>query len=73
MDCTRVRFRRLSSDEISRYLERDQPWDCAGAFRLESLGPSLFETVESSDPTGLLGLPLIGLCGLLRQAGFQLP
>jgi septum formation protein len=73
MDCTRVRFRALEDQEIERYLECDQPWDCAGSFRLESLGPSLFESVESSDPTALLGLPLIGTCALLRRVGFHLP
>jgi septum formation protein len=73
MDCTRVRFRTLDDQEIERYLESDRPWDCAGSFRLESLGPALFESVESSDPTALLGLPLIGTCALLRQVGYRLP
>lgn len=72
-DHTLVSFRPLSDAEIDRYLERDRPFDCAGAFRLEALGPSLFERVESTDPTALLGLPLISLSRLLRKAGIQLP
>jgi septum formation protein len=73
MDHTQVRFRELREDEITRYVERDQPLDCAGAFRIESLGPSLFEEVVSKDPSALRGLPLIRLCKLLRQAGLTLP
>jgi len=73
LDETRVRFRALSDGEIRRYVARDQPLDCAGCFRLESLGPSLFEYVRTSDPTALLGLPLIGLGRLLRAEGFILP
>lgn len=72
-DRTTVWFRDLTDAEINRYLDRDQPFDCAGAFRLEALGSSLFDRVISEDPTALLGLPLIALCGLLRKAGFQLP
>ncbi len=72
-DRTVVRFRPLSEPEIQRYVERDQPLDCAGSFRLESLGPSLFSEVRSKDPTALLGLPLIGLCELLRQSGYRIP
>jgi MAF protein len=70
---TTVVFRNLSDAEIQRYIERDAPLDCAGAFRLEALGPALFERVESKDPTALLGLPLISLCGMLRSAGLQVP
>jgi septum formation protein len=72
-DDTRVRFRPLTDAEIERYVARDRPLDCAGCFRLESLGPTLFESVVTSDPTALLGLPLIGLSRLLRDAGFALP
>lgn len=72
-DVTRVRFRVLSDDEIARYVERDQPLDCAGGFKAESLGIALFERIESADPTGLTGLPLAWLCGALRRAGCQVP
>jgi len=73
LDRTVVRFRTLDPGEIARYVDMDQPLDCAGSFRVESLGPSLFEEVRSLDPTALMGLPLIGLCRLLREAGFTIP
>jgi len=69
IDTTRVVFRTLEEVEIERYLERERPFDCAGSFKSEGLGIALFEGIESSDPTALIGLPLIALCGLLRQAG----
>ena len=72
-DLTRVHFRTLSEAEIRRYVSAEKPYDCAGAFRAESLGISLFERIESEDPTGLVGLPLIALSRALRQAGFELP
>ncbi|MCL7714393.1 Maf family protein [Stenotrophomonas mori] len=72
-DLTRVRFRRLSGAEIERYVAAEQPLDCAGSFKCEGLGIALFEAIHSQDPTALVGLPLIPLCGLLREAGFQLP
>jgi septum formation protein len=70
---TRVEFRRLSDAEIERYLDVDQPLDCAGSFKAESLGPSLFRSVFSQDPTAIIGLPLIETARLLRMAGFQVP
>ena len=73
MDTTRVRFRKLTDPEIERYIDHDQPLDCAGGFKAESLGIALFESIESSDPTGLTGLPLAWVCGALRRAGFQIP
>jgi len=72
-DRTVVRFRRLSPAEIERYVDAEQPFDCAGSFKCEGLGIALFDAIESSDPTALVGLPLIALCGLLREAGFALP
>jgi septum formation protein len=72
-DTTRVRFRTLASTEIERYLHAEQPYDCAGSFKAEGLGITLFEAIDSRDPTALIGLPLIGLSGLLREAGFVLP
>jgi septum formation protein len=73
IDTTSVVFRALSPDEIDRYIEKEQPFDCAGGFKVEALGITLFEHVESEDPTALVGLPLIWLAGALRDAGFALP
>ncbi|MBF0340393.1 MAG: septum formation inhibitor Maf [Magnetococcales bacterium] len=65
----RVHFRHLSDDQILRYLERDQPFDCAGGFKSERLGIALFERMEGDDPTSLMGLPLIALTGMLTRVG----
>jgi septum formation protein len=65
----RVTFRNLNSTEIERYVTIDKPFDCAGSFKIESLGTCLFEQVVSDDPTSLEGLPLIVLSRLLRKAG----
>jgi len=73
IDTTTVFFRSLSGQEIERYVERERPFDCAGGFRAEGLGISLFESIESRDPTALIGLPLIWVACALRRAGFQLP
>lgn len=72
-DLTRVRFRPLSPQEIERYVAREQPLDCAGSFKCEALGISLFECIDSEDPTALIGLPLIALARLLREAGLAVP
>lgn len=72
-DLTRVQFRTLDAAEIARYVEAEQPLDCAGSFKCEGLGISLFEAIHSSDPSALVGLPLIPLSALLRQAGYRLP
>ncbi|HZF24899.1 MAG TPA: nucleoside triphosphate pyrophosphatase [Steroidobacteraceae bacterium] len=69
IDETRVQFRELSELEIARYVELERPYDCAGSFKSEALGISLFESIESRDPTALVGLPLIWLAGALRRAG----
>ncbi|MEI7036969.1 Maf family protein [Fulvimonas yonginensis] len=73
VDVTRVWFRPLSGEEIARYVERERPLDCAGSFKCEGLGIALFERIENSDPTALVGLPLIALARLLREAGLALP
>ena len=73
VDTTTVYFRPLTTGEIGRYVEREKPFDCAGGFKAEALGTTLFESIESSDPTALIGLPLIWLSGALRRAGFPLP
>lgn len=72
-DRTRVRFRVLTPDEIERYIEAEQPLDCAGSFKSEGLGIALFDAIETVDPTALIGLPLIATARLLREAGFRLP
>ncbi|MDJ0654280.1 MAG: nucleoside triphosphate pyrophosphatase [Xanthomonadales bacterium] len=73
VDHTTVRFRPLEEDEIERYVDQDQPLDCAGAFKCESLGISLFRHIHSRDPTALVGLPLIQLAELLRRQGYPVP
>ena len=73
LDTTRVRFRALSIDEITRYVDAEQPFDCAGSFKCEGLGIALFDSIDSSDPTALVGLPLIATARLLRDAGFTVP
>lgn len=73
LDETVVKFRRLDDAEIRRYVDREQPLDCAGSFKSEGLGITLFERIENRDPTALMGLPLIALAGLLRESGLALP
>jgi septum formation protein len=73
VDTTVVRFRSLAGDEIARYVDAEQPFDCAGSFKSEGLGIALFEAIDTSDPTALVGLPLIATARLLRAAGFALP
>lgn len=73
IDCTQVVFRTLDAATIARYIDAEKPLDCAGSFKAESLGIALFERIESSDPTALIGLPLIALARLLREAGLSLP
>ena len=70
---TRATLRVLADEEIFRYVERDAPLDCAGAFKVESLGIALFERIESSDPSALVGLPLIATARLLRECGLAVP
>ena len=66
-----VRFRNLSDQQISRYLNRDKPFHCAGSFKAESLGVALFERMQGRDPNALIGLPLIRLVSMLQQAGVE--
>jgi septum formation protein len=73
IDITRVRYRQLDRATIERYVERERPFDCAGGFKSEALGITLCESIDSTDPTGLIGLPLIRLSALLREAGYSLP
>ncbi|GAA0476839.1 MULTISPECIES: Maf family protein [Tatumella] len=64
-----VSFRHLSDQEINAYLEKEQPLNCAGSFKSEGLGITLFESLQGRDPNTLVGLPLIALCDFLREAG----
>jgi septum formation protein len=67
-----VKFRDLSDAEIESYLLRETPYDCAGSAKSEGLGIALLDSIESDDPTALVGLPLIRTCALLRAAGVRL-
>ncbi|MDR3417997.1 MAG: Maf family protein [Nevskia sp.] len=73
VDLTTVRFRKLGRAEIERYVDAEPAFDCAGSFKSEGLGIALCAAIESSDPTGLVGLPLIAVRELLTQAGLELP
>lgn len=73
IDQTTVKLRTLSDQEIDRYVDAEMPLDCAGSFKVEKLGISLFESVNSEDPTALIGLPLIMLSQFLRQLGVNVP
>ena len=66
-----VRFRGLSDAEIEHYLRTEQPYDCAGSAKCETLGIALLDAIDSDDPTALVGLPLIRTCTLLRKAGID--
>lgn len=73
IDCvpTTVTFRNLSTAQLEAYLRADQPYDCAGAAKIESLGIALIQDVKSDDPTALIGLPLIRLTSMLSSAGID--
>ncbi len=73
LDCvpTTVRFRRLPTEQLAAYLHADEPYDCAGAAKIESLGIALIEQVQTNDPTALIGLPLIRLTSMLASAGIE--
>jgi MAF protein len=66
-----VHFRELSEQEIEHYLQREQPYDCAGSFKSEGLGITLFQSMRGDDSSSLIGLPLIALCAMLRAAGLD--
>jgi septum formation protein len=73
VDTTRVTFRTLDESTIERYVARESPLDCAGGFKSEGLGIALCASIDSDDPSALIGLPLIQLCTVLRRAGFDIP
>ncbi len=71
IDRTRVRFLHLERPRVERYVDIERPYSCTGGFQAEGLGITLFESIESTDPTALLGLPLVWLCGVLRETGLD--
>lgn len=66
-----VKFRDLTDSEIDNYLKREEPYNCAGSFKSEALGISLFESMQGNDPNTLIGLPLIQLCRMLKENGLS--
>lgn len=73
VDIYTVTFRQLCPEQVQRYVEKELPLDCAGSFKMEGLGISLFEKLEGSDPNTLIGLPLIQLTTLLNKRGIAIP
>lgn len=73
VDSTRVTFRAFSTTEADAYIAREPAFDCAGGFKCEGLGVTLMSRLDTTDPTALIGLPLIWLAGALRDAGLPLP
>jgi len=72
-DTTVVSYRHLNPEQVDRYLEKESAWHCAGSIQSEALGISLLSEVKTSDPSALIGLPLIGLCNLLGKFGIVMP
>jgi septum formation protein len=72
-DVTRLTLRSLTLDEIRRYVEMDRPLDCAGSYKLEARGITLFERIDSEDHSAITGVPLIALTTILRSIGFAIP
>jgi septum formation protein len=73
VDTTRVKFRALDEATIARYVAAESPLDCAAGFKSEGLGIALCKSIDSEDPSALIGLPLIRLSSVLRDVGFELP
>lgn len=72
LSAVQVKFRELTDVEIENYLQIEKPYDCAGSAKSEGLGIALLESIDSDDPTALIGLPLIRTCQMIRAAGIQL-
>ena len=73
LETTTVQFRQLSESAIRRYIELEQPLNCAGSFKSEGLGVTLFERIDSRDANALIGLPLMGLTDIFYKMGYELP
>jgi septum formation protein len=71
LEPTLVHFRSLQVGDIDSYMDREPSFDCAGGFKCEGLGVTLFEAIETRDPTALIGLPLIWLCAAFRDTGVK--
>lgn len=72
-DVTRLQMRALDDAGLERYLDADQPFDCAGSYKIEARGIALFEHIASDDHSAITGLPLIALCSILRELGVAVP
>ncbi len=72
-DVTTLKMRALDQLEIKRYIEKERPYSCAGSYKIESVGISLFDEVQTKDSTAIIGLPLLQLCKILRKLDFPLP
>lgn len=72
-DTTMMQMRPLSGEEIARYVVADRPLDCAGSYKLEERGITLFDRIDTQDYTAILGMPLIALTTLLRRLGYAIP
>ena len=73
VDITRLVMRELTDSQIERYVQADEPFQCAGSYKIEGLGVTLFERIDGRDHTAIIGLPLLQLCNELRQIGVELP
>lgn len=69
-EVARLTMRSLTGAQITRYVAADEPVDCAGAYKLEQRGIALFSRIEAADHTGIVGLPLIAITGMLEEVGF---
>lgn len=72
-DVARLTLRTLDRREAERYVAADRPLDCAGGYRIESLGIALFDRIEAADQSAIVGLPLLTVCRMLRARGFSVP
>jgi septum formation protein len=72
-DVSQLRMRALSAGDIERYLDREEPWDCVGSYKIEGAGIGLFASIRSDDHTAIVGLPLLQLSGVLRTLGYSIP
>lgn len=73
VETIKLTMRPMSESEIKRYVEKERPLDCAGSYKIEGLGISLFEKIEGHDQTAIIGMPLMSLASRLREVGFQVP
>jgi septum formation protein len=73
VETIKLTMRPLSESEVTRYVQKERPLDCAGSYKIEGLGISLFEKIEGHDQTSIIGMPLMSLASRLREVGFQVP